>query len=258
MSLHHIPISSIVRIHGCTFEHEGTASIEKWSINDVGVSSDPTSICHTSINIALTYIKGVGSGMHGIKTVSTGGVQNALGSTRTPRSVKDEQIIFCIHPFTGTIGSLCLHHFIKCHISPRDHGHTISSGSTGMSEDKHFLHNTLTNILVHRGIANFLQRQGSSSPLTPICGDHPFTLRATNTFGNGVRAKSSKDDGMDCTNSCTGQHGHGNLRNHGHVECHNISLTYTLGTERICDLTDLTLEFEEGDAFHVRGFISLP
>ncbi len=54
---------------------------------------------------------------------------------------------------------------------------------------------------------------------------------------------------MDGTDARTGQHGHGRLRNHGHVNGYPVAFFYSPGLEYVAELTDFLVKLPVGDGF---------
>mmetsp|Transcript_35528 Transcript_35528/g.52904 ORF Transcript_35528/g.52904 Transcript_35528/m.52904 type:complete len:213 (-) Transcript_35528:43-681(-) len=63
---------------------------------------------------------------------------------------------------------------------------------------------------------------------------------------------------MDSSNSSTGQHSHCKLRNHGHVECHNVTLFDSLSFQCVRDLRNLGQNIGIGQLANIIGFITFP
>mmetsp|Transcript_4101 Transcript_4101/g.9124 ORF Transcript_4101/g.9124 Transcript_4101/m.9124 type:complete len:342 (+) Transcript_4101:442-1467(+) len=128
VTLHHIPVTTVIWIHWSGLEHEGRDTIQKRTVDDVGVSSNPSCIGNARIHIFVRIVgrgrssllrksETVGSCMHCINRVSSSSMKESLWPPSTSRRVQDEQWVLSIHPFTRTHRSLCLNQLCKPHMN---------------------------------------------------------------------------------------------------------------------------------------------
>mmetsp|Transcript_23123 Transcript_23123/g.33135 ORF Transcript_23123/g.33135 Transcript_23123/m.33135 type:complete len:360 (-) Transcript_23123:640-1719(-) len=120
MSLNHVPITTGVWIHWCTFKHKRREAVNKWSINDVGVSCNPSTVGNTSIYVRLGAIERALQGNLCNETISSGSVKEALGLTSASGRVQNKHGVFAVQPGARTIGASNAHFGIHIHISSWD------------------------------------------------------------------------------------------------------------------------------------------
>ena len=255
MTLDHVPIATIVGIHGGRLEHECAQTIQQRTVDNVGMPGDPSSIGNTGIHIALLQIERCGGGVHGIQTVSSGGMDQTLGLAGRARRVQNEQTVFGIHPLAGAVGTLPLDELIDQHIARGVHLHAAAAV---MGKHKQLLDNVRAGTALDGRVANLLEGEGPAAALATVGGDDPLGLAGLDPIGNGVGTETGENDGMDGTDASAGQHGHGQLGDHGHVQGDDIALADALILEGVGNLAHLGQEFAEGDAADVGGLISLP
>lgn len=219
------------------------------------MSSDPSSIGDAGVHIALLQIERRRGGVHGIQTISRSGMDQTLGLAGRARSVQNEQIVLGIHPLAGAVGTLLLNQLINEHIALGVHLHTATAV---MREHKQLLDNVRAGTALDGRVANLLEGEGTATALATIGGDHPLALAGLDPVGNGIGTETGKDDGMDGTNAGAGQHGHGQLGHHGHVQRHHVALADALILEGVGNLANLGQQFAEGNASDVGGLVALP
>ena len=93
---------------------------------------------------------------------------------------------------------------------------------------------------------------------TNISGKDAFGLCSTDALSQGFAAKACKDDRVDGTDASTGEHGHGQFRNHGHVNGHHIAFSNALRFQSVCDLTGLAKQLLIGKRLGVGWFVPFP
>ena len=72
-------------------------------------------------------------------------------------------------------------------------------------------------------IDGLLQLDGFSSSLALIGSEHPRRVAVLNAAPKGLGGESCEHNGVDGSDTGTGKHGHGELRNHGHVQSDHIA-----------------------------------
>mmetsp|Transcript_5326 Transcript_5326/g.11589 ORF Transcript_5326/g.11589 Transcript_5326/m.11589 type:complete len:302 (-) Transcript_5326:853-1758(-) len=108
VTLDHVPVPTIVGVHGRTLEHEGAQPVEEGSVHDVGMAGNPPGIGNAGVDVRLLQIERSGRGMHGIKAVTCRGMDESLRLAGTAGGVEDEQIVLGIHPLARTVRTLLL------------------------------------------------------------------------------------------------------------------------------------------------------
>jgi hypothetical protein len=77
-----VPVPRCGGVDGCGFEYGGGDSDTEWTVDNVGMASDPSYIGHTGEFIGLGVdIENVLHGKEGAEEVSRGGMDNSFGFT---------------------------------------------------------------------------------------------------------------------------------------------------------------------------------
>mmetsp|Transcript_3470 Transcript_3470/g.9597 ORF Transcript_3470/g.9597 Transcript_3470/m.9597 type:complete len:287 (-) Transcript_3470:365-1225(-) len=263
MTLNHIPVPTGIRIDGRRFKHEGRATIQQWPIDHIGVSSNPSTICHASKQVTILQAKGIVGGKGGIQGVPTRRVQEALGFSSAARRVQNKQVIFRIHPLRGAVGTLLRHQHVHANIlgvfdktGLFDGPVADRSGVKKSFPNKNGFQNGFHVQFGACRVANIFEGNGFATAFANVGRDQEFGSGGGHALGQGFSAKTRKDDGMDSANTGAGQHGHGQFGDHGHVNGHNITLLHTLAFERIGDLTRGLQHLRVGEFSNIIGLVS--
>ena len=56
-SLHHLPVSPGVGVHGSALEQQGGGTVTEGAIDNIGVAGDPTNIGNTAKYLSITVVK---------------------------------------------------------------------------------------------------------------------------------------------------------------------------------------------------------
>src|SRR6478735_6676634 len=91
------------------------------------MTSNPSNISHTSINIIFVNIKDILDGSSSAQKVTTSGVNDTLGSTSRARGVEQEEGILSTHLFIGTDRASLLHFLVPPEITVLHHRDTRTS-----------------------------------------------------------------------------------------------------------------------------------
>ena len=95
-----------------------------------------------------------------------------------------------------------------------------------------------------------LEAEDGAAAEPAVGGDHGLAFRVVDPVHQGRGREAAEDDGMHRADAGAGQHGDGQLGDHGQVEGHGIALPHPMGFEDIGELADLAMELEigQGDA----------
>ena len=259
MALDHVPVTSLVGIDGRRFEHKGGGTVQQWAIHDVGVSGDPSTIRDAGKQITRLQIKGDFGGQFGVQGVSTGGMEQSLGFSRASGGVQNKKIVFGVHVDRGTVRAHGCHQDIHSHVFG---AHVVGCHALDSFEetlpDQDRLANRVAIQFGQGGVDDVFERDRFASAFPNIGGDQEFRFCRTDALTQGFGRKPGKDDRMNGTDSGTGQHGHGQLGDHGHVNGNDISFLDSRPNQGIGNLTNFAEDFVVGEFANVGGFISFP
>jgi hypothetical protein len=83
-----VPVPRCSGVDGCRFEHGSGDSDTEWTVDNVGMTSDPSYIGHTSEFIGFGVdIENVLHGQEGAEEVSSGRVDDSFGFTGGSRGL---------------------------------------------------------------------------------------------------------------------------------------------------------------------------
>jgi len=229
----HIPVSGEGRIRRCSLEHKGTQTEQKRSVDDVGMSRDPTDVSSRANSIAWMSIKDVfGSGARS-NEISTASMHDTLWFARGSGGVEKEQWIFSTHNLGRTIRALFNNFLMPPEItafSPRNF-RPSSTEHEDVPDAGAFL---------HRVVDDFLGADGFPTTTTLIRGQDDTGVGVIDSIAQGFRGETGKDDGMESaeTNDC--EEGDDCLGNHRHVNSDGIALFDAQFFEDIGQFTDFS------------------
>mmetsp|Transcript_20643 Transcript_20643/g.57299 ORF Transcript_20643/g.57299 Transcript_20643/m.57299 type:complete len:255 (-) Transcript_20643:322-1086(-) len=89
-------------------------------------------------------------------------------------------------------------------------------------------------------------------------GDDHLGVAVGDTASKGLRRESSKDNRVNGSDPRTGKHGNGELRQHGHVDCHSISFADSNRLEPVGQPADLLVDQVKCPHCILAGLITLP
>ena len=102
-----------------------------------------------------------------------------------------------------------------------------------------------------------LQRHEASPTVPPVCRDQHRGLGVVDATGQRVGAEATEDDGVGCTDACTGQHRESSLGDHGQVDRDPVALLHAQVREGLCEGRDGPMQLPIRENADVAG-LSLP
>mmetsp|Transcript_5942 Transcript_5942/g.17136 ORF Transcript_5942/g.17136 Transcript_5942/m.17136 type:complete len:553 (-) Transcript_5942:441-2099(-) len=254
MPLDHVPIPSVIGIHGSRFEHEGRRSVQERSVHDVGMSRDPASVGDARVHVSLFEIKRDCRRLQRVHAVPSRGVDQTLGLTRRSGRVQYEESIFRIHPLAGTVRTLRLDEGIELDVAVVE----LNILGSGMFEHEHFLNDLGAVPLGDGSVADLLEGKVSAAALTPVGRDYPTGRGGRDTIGDGVSREARKDDRVCRPYAGAREHGHGQLGDHGHIQRDHIPLLHPARLQRVRDLAHLPQALLERNLSDIVRLVPLP
>lgn len=218
--LNDIPVAGEVGVGGSAFENDGRATKKKRRIDDVGVSGDPANVTTAEEAIVVMNVKDVLAGHRGTKEVAGSSVHNTLGLTSRTRGVEEEEGVLGAHRLRSEIAGVLLDLLMPPNVTPigpRDFG-------TSALVDQHTGH---IGALLEGLIDNALGANHLATTLTLVRGDNNLGSSIKDTVTQGVRGETSEDNGVNGTDTGTGEKSHNGFRNHGKVDRDSVTLLDT-------------------------------
>mmetsp|Transcript_38629 Transcript_38629/g.75358 ORF Transcript_38629/g.75358 Transcript_38629/m.75358 type:complete len:314 (-) Transcript_38629:73-1014(-) len=224
------------------------------------MSGDPSGVGDTGVAVAGREAEGALRRTHGEEQVAARGVHDSLGSARRPARVEDKHAVLGIHLRAGAVRPLIRHQFGHLDVSPvhPSRNRSLLSAVSGVIEHKDVLHDVPAAVPVEGRVADLLEGEGPSAPHAAVGGADPLRPGGRHPFGDGVRGKSREDDGVDGADPGARQHHHRGLRDHGHVEGHDVTPADAGGEERVGDAAHAGEEFGVADLFAVARLVPFP
>jgi hypothetical protein len=112
---------------------------------------------------------------------------------------------------------------------------------------------------VGKGVVDvLLEGHGTAAAQSFIGGDDDGGAGVYDATGQGLGRETAKDDGVNCADTGTGQHGHGRFRHHGHVETGHIAAFDPLGFEHVGKLAHFTMQLAIGQLAILGRIVPFP
>jgi len=244
----HIPVPREGRIRRSSLEDESAQSEQKRSVDDVGMSGDPTDVASRANSVALVSVEDIFSRGSRSNEISSASMQDTLWFACRSRRVEKEQGILGVHDLRRTIRTLFDDFLMPPKITtfgPRNLG-ACSTEDENIPDMGAFLQCV---------VDDFLGANGFPTTTALIGGQDDTRVCVIDTIAQGFRGEAGKDDGMECaeTNDC--EEGDDGLGNHGHVNCDSIALFDAQFFEHIGQFTDFSEKFAVRDLSAMTGFI---
>mmetsp|Transcript_45065 Transcript_45065/g.113504 ORF Transcript_45065/g.113504 Transcript_45065/m.113504 type:complete len:375 (+) Transcript_45065:991-2115(+) len=249
MAFHHVPVATGIRVDGDALEHEGGGTVAERAVHDVRVASDPADVGHARVHVTFLVVEHILVSHRRIQEVAGRGVQQTFRCTSRARSVKNEERIFCFHLDRRTVGTLQVHRGTHIDIT----GGVPRNLCTSVAIDKHVLYGgTAENGLIHGA----LERQMTATANVLIGSDHEASLSVEHAAAQSLGTEAGEHHTVYGTDTSTGQHGEGSLRDHWHVDGHTVTFAHTIRKQHVGHTTDLVQQLRVGDTTNIRRFIT--
>ena len=216
------------------------------------MSRHPANVGRAPVNFSGFVLKYIAEGVAGIHHITAARVQHALRFSCASTGVENEQRIFTLHghrfEMRCCIGAqfriidvttFCHNHFP---VHPVNHQHVLYRGA-------------LREGFIHDCFHRYLLRSAAHG----IRSNHNLATAVVDAVGHGVGTKPGKHHRMDGSHASTGQHGIGQLGNHGHVDAHTVAFAYTQICEHVGHTAHFIVQLAVRNMFCIfMGFVGLP
>jgi len=146
------------------------------------------------------------------------------------------------------VGRLALHDLVPPHVAIFDHRHR-----RGIADTLHHQHVLDGAGPLDRSVAGRLEIDSLATAPAAVSGDEQLGLGVVDATGQGIGREAAEDDGVWRADPSAGQHGDGQLRDHGHVDGDSVTRAHTKLLERVSGLLHLAMEVGERQRPFVTG-----
>ena len=113
-----------------------------------------------------------------------------------------------------------------------------------------------------RGFQRFVdidfQRHELAAAAPLVGGDNELRAAVVDAFGHRFRREAAENDRMHGANARAGQHGHGRLDDHGHIDADAIALGHAEGFKHVAQAAHGFVQLVVGDVLGVFGIVTFP
>jgi hypothetical protein len=145
----------------------------------------------------------------------------------------------------------CRHRVVVPDIAPVLHRHLVA-GDPG---DEHRVH---VRAALERLVGVDLEGYRAAATTALVGGDHHLAVGVEDAVLQCVGGEATEHDRVDRADACAGEHRHGDLGDHRHVDRDPVALLDAACLERIGELADFGVQFAVGDLFVDVGVVTLP
>ena len=245
-----LPVSGKVWVCWCSFEHDSRDTEHKRSVDDIGVTSDPTDVTAAEENVLVVNVKNVLSGHGSTEEVATSGVHDTLGLSSGTGCVEQEQRVLGAHALWGDVAGVFVHLFVPPEISSLCERHLCASTleNQAVSDVGALLKGLVDDALCSNDLA---------STLALIGCDDDLGVGINDTIAQRVGGEAGKNDRVDRTNTGASQESNERLGNHRHVQSYRVSLLDAHLLESVGKLADLPEELAVCDCPSLACLVAL-
>ena len=222
---HYAPVAVGLGPGGHALEHEDSGTKGQGAVDAIGVASDPAYVCSAPVHVVVVHVKEPLGGVGGIGEIAACGVQNTSGLAGAAACVQQKERIRGIHALARVIH---VQGEVLDQIVPPDVtvGLHLDVFKVGVVHDNHMGDG---GALFDDGIKIGLERLFLAGTNGSVGSDHDLGLGALDTAAHATLGIAGENGCVDGTDTCAGEHGYDELRDHGHVEGHTIALAHTQG-----------------------------
>lgn len=181
------------------------------------MTSNPTHVTTAEVAVAVVDIEDVLAGQGGAKQVAGSGVHDTLWLSGRARGVEKEEGILRVHGLGGDVAGPLLDLLVPPQITAGNH---VDIGA-GAAVDKNVAD---VGALLKSIVDNLLGANELATSLALIRGNDESGLGIENTVPESVGGETGENNGVDGTDTDTGQDGDNGLGNHGHVDGNGVTL----------------------------------
>nr|GBO98261.1 hypothetical protein RVX_3300 [Nitratidesulfovibrio sp. HK-II] len=250
---HDVPEPVRPRPRGHALEHQRGAAKGQRAVHDVAVPGDPADVGGAPVHVVVMQVEHPLGGVGRVGKVAAGGVHHALGLAGGTAGVQDEQHVLAVHlgARAGGIKGAVGHHLVPPQVAAFAHG----AARVRAVDHHHLFHaGAVLQGLVHVD----LERDGPARAQHGVRRDHHPGLAVLDAVLQADGREPGENYGMHRPDARAGQHGHGQLGNHGHVQRNAVALLHAKVAQHGRKPAHLVVEHLVGQHAHVVFRLALP
>lgn len=214
------------------------------------MTSNPANVTTTEVAVALLDVEHILSAHRAADEVAGGGVHDTLGLSGRARGIEKEERVLGVHDFGSNVGGPLLDLLVPPKITALLHGDLGASTLEDQAAGN-------IGALVEGVVDNLLSANELATTLALIGGDDDLGARVDDTVTQRIGREAGKDDGVDSTDTDTGENGNDGLWNHGKVDSDSVAFADAHLLEGPGSLADLTEQLRVGNIATILGLVGL-
>ena len=191
-----------VRIARCAFVHDAGCAQNQGAVDDVAMTSDPTGVSGTPVDIIFFEIKDILERGGNVNLIAATSMQLTFRLAGGAGGVENEHRVFGVHLLGRAVGTSLRPQVMPPEVAPFFPLHSL----TGALIDNHALDDRG---FLQRLINNLFEIHGLVAQPGAIAGHDHFALRIVNAVGQGLFAKAAIDNAMNGADFGNRQHRNG-------------------------------------------------
>ncbi len=209
------------------------------------MAGHPADVGHAPVDIGLRLeVEDVPMGGRHPAQVAGGGVHDPLRLGGGARGVEQVEEVLGVHRLRFRRRRLVADRLVPPHVALVEPGHLLLRALHDHAvPDRGGPRDRLVRVA--------LERHRGALPVAAVGGDHHAALRVVDAPGQGIGAEAAEDHRMRRADARAGQHGHGQLGNHRHVDGDPVALLHAHRAQRVRHAAGLFQQLGVGDRARV-------
>eukprot|EP00123_Amoebidium_parasiticum_P017394 comp23832_c0_seq1/m.41572 comp23832_c0_seq1/g.41572 ORF comp23832_c0_seq1/g.41572 comp23832_c0_seq1/m.41572 type:complete len:727 (+) comp23832_c0_seq1:370-2550(+) len=255
--LAHGPEPPGIGVSGHALEHHAGGASKQGAVCDVGVARDPATVGRAPVDVALPVVEHVLERGIGIDHVAASRVHHTLGGTCGPTGVEHEEGGLRVHPHGGAGGGDVGHQVVVPLVAWAPGAHGLLAALPLDHNARADGHTSLVTLLQRR-IGNLLELDQLVAAEHPVGCDQHIGRAVLDAVCQGLGREPTEHDRVDSADAAAGQHGHGQLHDHGQIEGHTVTGLDASSKQHVCHLDHLFLQLLVRHRLGIGRLVALP
>ncbi len=225
---------------GSAFVDHAGGAVRQRTIDDIGMPGDPADIGRGPVDVVILDVEDDSVRGRNASEIAAGGVQDAFRLGSGSGGVQEVEHVFALHLLRLTVRRLLRHDVVPPDITPFGPVHLLTSAL----DHEHLLDGW-------GGLQRFVHidlEPGCRAAAIPSIGcDHRLGLGIVDAIGKRSRRESTEHHRVGGAQARAGQHRHGKLRDHGHVDGDAVAASDTKLLQGVGASADVVEQFLVGD-----------